>query len=73
MQEIIKPNPEQTASLWSLVTYTFMDVTVWRAYHMPHLPFDLFPPLPDYDHLRNIISDTFQVCLCVTRKDVGYH
>ncbi|CDO75388.1 hypothetical protein BN946_scf185012.g5 [Trametes cinnabarina] len=60
-KEILEPNPEQTASLLSLVTYHFLEPVIWLAYRMPHLPFDMFPPLPDYDHLRNIVGRSFPI------------
>ncbi|RPD70679.1 P-loop containing nucleoside triphosphate hydrolase protein [Lentinus tigrinus ALCF2SS1-7] len=60
-KEILEPNPEQIASLLSLASYNFISPLVWLAYRMPHLPFDMFPPLPDYDHLRNIVGRSFPV------------
>ncbi|KAI0800050.1 P-loop containing nucleoside triphosphate hydrolase protein [Fomes fomentarius] len=55
----MEPNPEQITSFASLITFTFLTPIVWLAYSMPHLPFALFPPLPDYDHLRNLIVRGF--------------
>ncbi|KEP45171.1 ABC transporter, partial [Rhizoctonia solani 123E] len=49
------PNPEQTASLISLLLYNFLDPVVWAAYRAPKLEYDQLPPLADYDrasHLR---------------------
>ncbi|TFK79744.1 P-loop containing nucleoside triphosphate hydrolase protein [Polyporus arcularius HHB13444] len=60
-KEILEPNPEQTASLLSLLSYNFIAPVIWLAYRMPHLPFDMFPPLPDYDHLRNIVGRSFPI------------
>ncbi|KAI0717852.1 P-loop containing nucleoside triphosphate hydrolase protein [Cerioporus squamosus] len=60
-EEILEPNPEQTASLLSLLSYNFIAPIIWLAYRMPHLPFDMFPPLPDYDHLRNIVGRSFPI------------
>lgn len=37
--------------------FTFLDVTVYRAWKHPHLPYNLLPALCDYDrskHLRKI-------------------
>ncbi|KAJ6498923.1 P-loop containing nucleoside triphosphate hydrolase protein [Mycena sanguinolenta] len=48
------PNPEQTASLWSLVTYFFIDPIIFLGYRVPHLSFDQLPPLSDYDYLENL-------------------
>ncbi|EJC98975.1 multidrug resistance-associated ABC transporter [Fomitiporia mediterranea MF3/22] len=43
------PNPEQTASFISLLSFSFLDPLVSAAYHVPHLPAEQFPPLADYD------------------------
>ncbi|RDX45542.1 P-loop containing nucleoside triphosphate hydrolase protein [Lentinus brumalis] len=59
--EPLEPNPEQTESLISLLSYNFIAPVIWLAYRMPHLPFDMFPPLPDYDHLRNIVGRSFPI------------
>ncbi|KAL0959261.1 hypothetical protein HGRIS_014532 [Hohenbuehelia grisea] len=45
----MEPNPEQTASILSLALFTFLDPLVLRAWRMPHLPYELLPPLADYD------------------------
>lgn len=37
--------------------FTFLDITVYRAWKHPHLPYNLLPALCDYDrskHLRKI-------------------
>ena len=60
-QEALEPNPEQTASIASLVSYSYLAPVVWLAYRMPHLPFEMFPPLSDYDHLRNLVVERFPV------------
>ncbi|CAE7169341.1 unnamed protein product [Rhizoctonia solani] len=43
------PNPEQTASLISLMLYNFLDPIVWAAYRAPKLEYEQLPPLADYD------------------------
>nr|GAT43358.1 ATP-binding cassette transporter [Mycena chlorophos] len=43
------PNEEQTASIFSLAFYFFLDPIVQLAARVPHLPFDDLPPLCDYD------------------------
>ncbi|CAE7193603.1 unnamed protein product, partial [Rhizoctonia solani] len=43
------PNPEQTASLISLMLYNFLDPIVWVAYRAPKLEYEQLPPLADYD------------------------
>lgn len=55
------PNPEQTASLWSLMTYTFLDPIVWLAYRIPHLSHDQLPPLSDYDYAKYLKKQSFPV------------
>ncbi|CAE6467389.1 unnamed protein product [Rhizoctonia solani] len=44
------PNPEQTAPLISLVTYTYLDPIIFASYRAPKLEYDELPPLADYDH-----------------------
>jgi hypothetical protein len=55
------PHPEQTASILSLAFYAFLDPTVFRAHRASHLPFDLFPPLADYDAARYLRARNFPV------------
>lgn len=47
-------NPEQTASLASQLSYSFLNPTVFQAYRMPHLPADQLPPLCDYDEAKRL-------------------
>ncbi|KAI0028294.1 hypothetical protein K488DRAFT_80756 [Vararia minispora EC-137] len=54
------PNPEQTASLASLLTYTFLDQPIFHAYRVPHLAFDELPPLADYDYAKNLVKRSFK-------------
>ncbi|KAH9166019.1 hypothetical protein EDB89DRAFT_2076264 [Lactarius sanguifluus] len=56
-QQVI--NPEQTASLLSMMLYTFLDPIVFLAYRVPHLSHDMLPPLSDYDYTRNLHLNTF--------------
>ena len=72
LQEILEASPEQIAPAWSLLTYTFMSPIVWIAYKMPHLPFDLLPPLSDFDHLRNLVGDSFPVRLFLSAGGVVF-
>ncbi|KAH9059058.1 P-loop containing nucleoside triphosphate hydrolase protein [Lactarius vividus] len=53
-------NPEQTASLLSMVLYTFLDPIVFLAYRVPHLSHDMLPPLADYDYTRNLVQRSFK-------------
>ncbi|KIK58410.1 hypothetical protein GYMLUDRAFT_246115 [Collybiopsis luxurians FD-317 M1] len=54
------PNPEQTASLFSLGFFFFLDPVVFEAYRIPHLPYDRLPPLADDDSIRNLRSVHFK-------------
>ncbi|KAH9016815.1 P-loop containing nucleoside triphosphate hydrolase protein, partial [Lactarius pseudohatsudake] len=53
-------NPEQTASLLSMMLYTFLDPIVFLAYRVPHLSHDMLPPLADYDYTRNLVQRSFK-------------
>ena len=55
------PHPEQTASVLSLILYNFMGNIVFRAYRLPHLPFDELPPLADYGAAENLLQRSFKV------------
>ncbi|KAJ3910566.1 P-loop containing nucleoside triphosphate hydrolase protein [Lentinula edodes] len=50
------PNPEQTASLLSLIFFTYLDSLVWKASKEPHLSTDALPPLSDNDQSRILRS-----------------
>ncbi|KAF8885698.1 multidrug resistance-associated ABC transporter [Gymnopilus junonius] len=52
-------NMEQTASLFSLMTYSFLDPVISEAYRVPHLPYDRLPPLADYDYSKNLTDRAF--------------
>jgi len=49
-----EPNPEQTASLFSLMVYNFLNPIISLAYGIPHLSHDQLPPLADYDYAKNL-------------------
>lgn len=55
------PNPEQTASILSLVTYSFLDPVISLANRIPKLTHDQLPPLADYDYAKNLIASSFPV------------
>jgi hypothetical protein len=61
-----EPNPEQTASLLSFVTFSWLDSIIFYAYKQPHLPWDKLPPLCDYDRTEHLTKTTFKVG-CSTR------
>ncbi|KAF5377185.1 hypothetical protein D9615_006331 [Tricholomella constricta] len=53
------PNPEQTASLLSLMIFSFLDPIVFLAYRVPHLSHDQLPPLSDYDYAQVLKAKSF--------------
>ncbi|VDC01967.1 unnamed protein product [Peniophora sp. CBMAI 1063] len=55
-----EPHPEQTASIFSSATFTYLQPTVSLAYRVPHLPFDRLPPLADYDHAQVLVSSALK-------------
>ncbi|KAI9069817.1 hypothetical protein FKP32DRAFT_1671074 [Trametes sanguinea] len=54
-------SPEQTASVYSRLLYTYMEPFIWRTRHLSHITYDMLPPLPDFDHLKHLVSRTFPV------------
>ncbi|KAJ3822393.1 multidrug resistance-associated ABC transporter [Lentinula raphanica] len=46
------PNPEQTASLLSLIFFTYLDSLIWKASKVSHLSTEALPPLSDSDQAR---------------------
>ncbi|KAH9940070.1 uncharacterized protein BXZ73DRAFT_99070 [Epithele typhae] len=54
-----EPNPEQTASIASVLTYCFLDSIVFKAYKLPHLGWDQLPPQADYDYAKNLVKRAF--------------
>ena len=57
------PNPEQTASVLSLVFYYFTWETIERASGSPESPMDTLPAIADYDIARNLVEQSFKVLL----------
>ncbi|KAF8058246.1 hypothetical protein FPV67DRAFT_1565726 [Lyophyllum atratum] len=53
------PNPEQTASLLSLMIYSFLDPIIFLAYRVPHLSQEQLPPLSDYDYAQVLKAKNF--------------
>ncbi|KAJ7145004.1 multidrug resistance-associated ABC transporter [Mycena crocata] len=52
-------SPEETASIISLVTYSFLDPLISLASRVPHLSFDLLPPLAHYNNAKNLKTASF--------------
>ncbi|KAG8985598.1 hypothetical protein FRB90_004594, partial [Tulasnella sp. 427] len=50
------PNPEQTASILSFVTWSFLDPIVLEASRVSHLPYESLPKLADYDDAEHLMS-----------------
>jgi hypothetical protein len=55
------PNPEQTASIFSLMVYSFLDPVIFEAYRVPHLSHERLPPLADYDYAKRLTEHAFPV------------
>ena len=55
------PNPEQTASILSLIVYSFMDPLVLEAYRVPHLSHERLPAIAECDHTEYIREKAFPV------------
>ncbi|KAF5346100.1 hypothetical protein D9757_014021 [Collybiopsis confluens] len=55
-----EPTPEQTTSLFSLLTYTFVDPIIFEARRVSHLPYDHLPPLADYDYATALRAKAFK-------------
>ncbi|QRV86055.1 ABC transporter transmembrane region [Ceratobasidium sp. AG-Ba] len=53
------PNPEQTASLISLVLFNFLDPLVWTAYRAQKLEYEQLPPLADDDRAVHLKKRSF--------------
>ncbi|KAF9526535.1 multidrug resistance-associated ABC transporter [Crepidotus variabilis] len=47
-------NPEQTSSLFSYLTYTYMDNVILKGYRTEYIPASELPPLPDYDRVLHL-------------------
>ncbi|PIL29334.1 ATP-binding cassette transporter [Ganoderma sinense ZZ0214-1] len=59
LQEVLEANPEQTSSIASMVSFSFVSPIIWTAWKVPHFTYDLLPPLPDYDLLHNLVLRSF--------------
>ena len=62
------PNPEQTASILSMMLYNFLDPVVFSAYRISHLSFEQLPPLADYDYTKNLVRRSFPVSVNQTTR-----
>ncbi|KAK7466190.1 hypothetical protein VKT23_004914 [Stygiomarasmius scandens] len=70
------PNPEQTASLLSLVLYNFMNPIIFKSWRVSNLQLDRedLPPLSDYDHAANLKTRMFRYLdpMKVKRRNVFF-
>ncbi|KAI0258843.1 P-loop containing nucleoside triphosphate hydrolase protein [Gloeopeniophorella convolvens] len=55
------PNPEQTASMFSMAIHSYIDPLIWLAYRIPHLAHDQLPPIADYDKAKNLVKRSFPI------------
>jgi len=60
-------NPEQTASLFSLLTFIFLDETIAKGSKVKHLPAEELPPLADYDEGTYLARHGFPVCASIIK------
>ena len=58
---MIVPNPEQTASIFSLMLYTFLDHLILEASSVPHLSPERLPAMADYDYAEHLREKAFPV------------
>ena len=57
MQNVEPPaTPEQTASLFSLLTYGFLDEVVALPRRNTTIPAEMLPSLSDYDHAEILLE-----------------
>jgi hypothetical protein len=57
-------NPEQTASWFDFMCFTFLDPIVYKAANTEHLEYEALPPLADYDAAAYLCKRSFAVCVC---------
>jgi hypothetical protein len=55
-------NPEQTASILSLATFTYLSSTISAANRTDHLSPEEMPPISDYDTAQALAERSFPVC-----------
>ena len=56
-----EPNKQQTASIFSLVLFNWMNETVAKASRVVHLPLEQFPVLSDTNLTKNLVERSIQV------------
>jgi hypothetical protein len=53
-------NPEQTASLLSLLTFSFLDPVIWQASKVAHMTADMLPPQVETDNMSALRPKVFR-------------
>jgi hypothetical protein len=76
-------NPQQTASLLSFLTFSYVDGVVWKANRVQHLTKDQLPPPLDRDaaahlttvhaHVRPAVSHKFGISVDATLTQAFQH
>ncbi|TBU23091.1 hypothetical protein BD311DRAFT_811015 [Dichomitus squalens] len=56
-----KANPEQTASILSMSVFTWLDNIIWKAYKVPHLPYEELLPIANYDCAKHLVARAFPI------------
>ena len=59
-----KPNEQQTASLFSLIFFNWVNGTIGKASRVSHLSLDELPALADTNYTKNLAEKSFPVCIC---------
>lgn len=58
-QELSRSNPEETASILSLVTFTFLDPLILLANRVPHLATEQLPPIASYNRAQSLVKTSY--------------
>ncbi|KZO90148.1 hypothetical protein CALVIDRAFT_569307 [Calocera viscosa TUFC12733] len=65
------PAPEQTASIFSFVFFSFMEPLVTAAWRLPSLPYDKLPPLADTSWSINLRKRAMDRLDPLRRRELG--
>lgn len=58
-QELSRPNPEETASILSLATFTYLDSLILLANRVPHLTTEQLPPIALYNRTQSVVKRSY--------------
>ncbi|KZP18368.1 P-loop containing nucleoside triphosphate hydrolase protein [Athelia psychrophila] len=58
-EELSRSNPEETASILSLVTFTFLDPLILLANRVPHLATEQLPPIASYNRAQSLVKTSY--------------